>query len=95
MALATQINNRIPELLSQQSQLRLRISVDTMSKITPLLLNSYKAMLKDSNSGNVLSSKDLICNILQKTCKDVDRIVSDNSPETLEISKVSFFFFFN
>jgi len=95
MALATQINNRIPELLSQQSQLRLRISVDTMSKITPLLLNSYKAMLKDSNSGNVLSSKDLICNILQKTCKDVDRIVSDNSPETLEISKVSFFFFYN
>ncbi|OUM57153.1 hypothetical protein PIROE2DRAFT_17935, partial [Piromyces sp. E2] len=87
MALATQINNRIPELLSQQSQLRLRISVDTMSKITPLLLNSYKAMLKDSNSGNVLSSKDLICNILQKTCKDVDIIVSDTSPETIESSK--------
>ncbi|ORX53308.1 Vinculin/alpha-catenin [Piromyces finnis] len=87
MALATQIKNRIPELLSEQSQLHLRISIETISKITPLLLNSYKAMLKDSKSGNVLSSKDLICNILQNTCNDVDNIVSDTSTKTIETSK--------
>jgi len=87
MSLASQVNNRIPELLSQNAQLRLRISVDTISRITPLLLNSYKVMLKDSKSDNVLSSKDIICNILQGTCREVDKIVSDTTPETLETSK--------
>ncbi|ORX77227.1 Vinculin/alpha-catenin [Anaeromyces robustus] len=87
MSLTTQVNNRIPELLSQQSQLRLRISVDTITKITPLLLNLYKAMIKDSDLNNISSSRNILCNILNKSCCDIDKIASDNQPEIIESSK--------
>jgi len=101
MALTTQVSNRIPELLSQRTQLRLRISVDTISKITPLLLNSYKAELKNFDSNSITISESIIYNILKRTCQDIDKIVSDSVPEKIEISKVNlksssilFFFFF-
>ena len=97
MALAAQVNNRIPELLSHQSQLRLRISVNTISKITPLLLNSYKAILKNFDSDSITTSKCIICNILKRTCQDIDNIVSDDDSKTIETSKVkknNLFFFF-
>jgi hypothetical protein len=87
MALAAQVNNRIPELLSHQSQLRLRISVNTISKITPLLLNSYKAILKNFDSDSITTSKCIICNILKRTCQDIDNIVSDDDSKTIETSK--------
>lgn len=73
--LAQLTNKRITELLTPVLQQRLKTAVDEITRESPLLITSSKALLQSSNNPYIKVSRNLSCDRLMDICMEIEIVV--------------------